>query len=126
MFLQLLGCSNCEITGRENVTQETIQSEQNEELPRTVKDAVSNIISDMSYEDKLLVKTTKKNDLIKFHHGWGTNIRNGFGLWGGNKELLKDAGKEHPDDASMVIIEAVWKELQSTSLDSIEVRTGKN
>ena len=66
----------------------------------------------MSAEDKEFVRNTKKGDLIKFHHGWGTGIRNEFGLWGLNNVLLEDTGERHPDDASMVIIEAVWKELQ--------------
>jgi uncharacterized protein DUF6794 len=50
-------------------------------------------------------------------------IRNAFGLWQGNAALLKscaearygpgpDAMFMHPDDASGVIIEAVWRRLQ--------------
>ena len=86
----------------------------NDSWPRTVKAAVSNILSTMSNKDKDILKKTKKEDLIKFHHGLGTGIRNEFGLWKGNEELLISAcGKPcHPDEASMVIIEAVWIELQ--------------
>ena len=72
---------------------------------------------EMSDKDKQLIRKTKKNDLIQFHFGWGMGIRNGFCLWGGNTNLLKSAcgGSEcHPDDASMRIIEAVWKKLRST------------
>ena len=83
-------------------------------LPRTVSDAVSIILSEMSEDDRRLIKNTKKDDLIRFHHGWGTGIRNEFGLWCDNEKLIESAcGKGcHPDDASMVIIEAVWEELQ--------------
>jgi len=56
-----------------------------------------------------------EEQLIRFHHGWGTGIRNEFGLWKGNKELLADCHAEHPDDASMVIIQAVWERLQKAS-----------
>jgi hypothetical protein len=61
------------------------------------------------------VRGTPRGDLIRFHHGWGTGIRNAFGLWGGNRALLDSCGGGHPDDASMVIIEAVWKHLHETS-----------
>lgn len=67
----------------------------------------------MSEADKAKVKASKKEDLILFHHGWGTSIRNEFGLWRGNEELMRDCHADHPDDASMVIIEAVWQRLQS-------------
>jgi hypothetical protein len=80
--------------------------------PRTVEQAVTNIVASMSAEDKQKVRATKKEDLIQYHHGWGTGIRNGFGLWRGNRELLADCKSQHPDGASMVIIEAVWERLQ--------------
>jgi hypothetical protein len=63
-------------------------------------------------EDKRRVRETKKEDLISFHLGWGTGIRNDFGLWRGNTNLLADCHTTVPEDASMVIIEAVWKKLQ--------------
>ena len=85
-----------------------------DQLPRTVKATVVDLISALSEEDRATVRDTKKEGLIKFHHGWGTGIRNHYGLWRGNEELIESAcGKGcHPDDASMVIIEAVWTALQ--------------
>ncbi len=83
--------------------------------PITVKATVADLLSALSAENKETVRKTKKDDLIMFHHGWGTGIRNHYGLWRGNNALIEDAcGKRcHPDDASMVIIEAVWKALQN-------------
>ena len=86
---------------------------QGKSWPKTVKEAVTRVLSEMSEKDKEAVRNTKKEDFNKFHHGWGTGIRNDMGLWQGNAELLKDAKANHPDDASMVIIEAVWTELQN-------------
>jgi len=54
-----------------------------------------------------------KADLIMCHHGWGTAIRNEYGLWRGNTPLLKDTGSDDPDDASMVIMEVVWEKLNN-------------
>jgi len=83
--------------------------------PTTVEATVDDIISALSEKNKETVRTTKREDLIKFHHGWGTGIRNHYGLWRGNSKLLESAcgGACHPDDASMIIIEAVWNKLQN-------------
>ena len=80
--------------------------------PRTVEQAVTRIVMDMDEADRKVVKDTRKEDLIRFHHGWGTSIRNEFGLWRDNTNLMTDCHADHPDAASMVIIEAVWQRLQ--------------
>jgi hypothetical protein len=83
-------------------------------LPTTIEGVVRDIISRLTAEERARIKTTSKQDLILFHHGWGTNIRNRYGLWQSNSKLVHAAcGKPcHPDDASMIIIEAVWQALQ--------------
>jgi hypothetical protein len=83
--------------------------------PTTVEATVTDIIADLSEKDKQTLRNTKRDDLIMFHHGWGTGIRNHYGLWRGNHKLIESAcGKPcHPDDASMVIIEKVWETLQN-------------
>ena len=80
--------------------------------PSTLDQSVERLIQEMDEPDKTMIRNTKKEDLIMFHHGWGTGIRNEFGLWRGNTNLLADCHVKHPDDASMVIIEAVWQTLQ--------------
>lgn len=79
--------------------------------PRTVAEAVPFVLAKLSDADKQKIKETPKKDLILFHHGLGTGIRNQTGLWQGNAALLEDCGKPHPDDCSMLIIEALWEEL---------------
>jgi hypothetical protein len=86
----------------------------NPEWPATLDEAVAKILDGMKDQDRALVRATPRDGLIRFHHGWGTGIRNTFGLWGGNRALLDACGGGHPDDASMVIIEAVWERLQGT------------
>lgn len=86
-----------------------------DEWPTTVDAVVQDILSSMPEKDKENIMNTAGEDLIKFHHGWGTGIRNYYGLWRGNDELVKSACGNpcHPDDASMAIIRAVWKQLQN-------------
>ncbi|MBD9437636.1 hypothetical protein IB223_16185 [Pseudoxanthomonas sp. PXM03] len=85
-----------------------------ENWPTTVRATAADILGSLSDEAKASLRKTKKDDLIMFHHGWGTGIRNHYGLWRGNDKLIESAcGKGcHPDDASMVIMEAVWSVLQ--------------
>ena len=79
----------------------------------TVTDVADDIIENMSEADKANVVNTSEDDLVLFHHGWGTGIRNHYNLWR-NKALVDDTGAEHPDDASMVIIKAVWQALRDS------------
>ena len=84
------------------------------EWPLTVDDAVTKILAGMTESDKAAVRAKKKDQLIDYHFTWGMGIRNSFGLWGDNRSLLADCHAYQADDASMVIIEAVWKILQTT------------
>ena len=81
-------------------------------FPKTLQEAVALVISHMSSRDKLLLRNTKKEDLVKFHLNFGREIRLVCGLWAGNAELIKDVNENHPDSASLRIMEAVWEELQ--------------
>ena len=108
-------------------------------LPENVKDVVKDLIKDMSEKDRDRLKDMSEKKLITLHHGFGTYIRNSFGLWTGNKELLSDCfrilrkyyskdysdclkfyasinvdgrKKIHPDDASMVIIKELCRTLR--------------
>ena len=80
--------------------------------PTTVQEVVEEIVEGMSEADKANVVNTSEDDLIMFHHGWGTGIRNHY-LYQ-NQALVRATGKEHPDDASMVIIKAVWQALRES------------
>jgi hypothetical protein len=80
--------------------------------PSTLDQAVTRLIDEMDEADKKIIRETKEEELMTFHHGWGTGIRNEFGLWRGNTNLLADCHADHPDGASTVIIKAVWERLQ--------------
>jgi hypothetical protein len=82
-----------------------------ENWPVTVEDTVRDLLPRIPRFQKLRIWFVKKDDLISLHHGFGTWIRNRYGLWRGNDKLILSACsfRCHPDDASMKIIEAVWE-----------------
>ena len=87
-----------------------------ERWPKTVDETVDLIIADLSNEDKEMIREMSKGGLVTLHHELGMCIRNSFGLWEGNTELLEACGSPvmKPDSASAVIIEATWKRLRET------------
>lgn len=80
--------------------------------PKTVDDAVTQILSTMDEAAKKRVRETPRGDLIQFHLTWGTGIRNEMGLWGGNKALLESCHTTNAEDCSGIIIEKTWERLQ--------------
>ncbi|HEY8158640.1 MAG TPA: DUF6794 domain-containing protein [Methylobacter sp.] len=83
--------------------------------PSSVDEAAKKIVGELDEDSKARVRLTKNDDLILYYQGWGTGIRNSLGLWRGNEKLLKSCGQGnvvHPDECSMIIIKAVWKQLQ--------------
>jgi hypothetical protein len=86
-------------------------------LPRSVTQVVDRIVKDISPEFRKTLLTTKREDLVQFQYGWGTGIRNSLCLLAGNNDQLIRSACDgqlcHPEDASMVIMEAVWDRLHA-------------
>lgn len=76
-------------------------------------------MDEMSKKDLAEVRTAAFDDLILYHHGLGTSIRNAFGLWAGNAALAQDCNRifnnkvepGHPDTVSTLIVQHLWKTL---------------
>ena len=83
--------------------------------PTTCDAAVARLATQLPQSEKESLAAMERSDLILLHHGFGTGIRNEFGLWGGNFAFIKScSGKRnaHPDHVSMIIIERLWDSLQ--------------
>ena len=85
-------------------------------LPRNVTRAVDRIVRDMYPELRETLLKTKREELVQYQTDWGKGIRTQLCLQaGGNDQLLRAACHGelcHPEEASMVIMEAVWTRLQ--------------
>jgi hypothetical protein len=84
--------------------------------PATIDEAVGVVIATLSDEDQATIAAMAESELIGLHFGLGAWIRNNLGLWKGNDRLMMAVRKGdqpmHPDDASMVIVHAVWGRLR--------------
>jgi len=80
--------------------------------PITVDEAISRLMAVLDNEHKQAISMMQEEDLIDLHFSLGIEIRNAFGLHDQDNPLLKSLGYfVHPDDVSMVIINALWKKL---------------
>ena len=86
------------------------------QYPKSIEEDVQLLLSVLSEKDRQAIRTMAEEDLPSLHLSLGNYIRNGFGLWGNNEQLLKaccpDDFLQDADDASGVIIKALWWRLQ--------------
>ncbi|MBN9524007.1 hypothetical protein J0H58_36770 [bacterium] len=81
----------------------------------TPEGVIADIVAKLDAESRAKLRDLKKDDLILYHHGWGTGIRNQYGLWSNSALLRRCAARAgygefiHPDSASMLIMEGVWE-----------------
>jgi hypothetical protein len=75
------------------------------------------ILAALPEEEVAKIAAMPESELILLHFGLGMWIRNNLGLWQGNDTLMQainehEYGGGHPDDVSMLIINAVWQRLR--------------
>ena len=89
-------------------------------LPRTVYEAVDDLISKLPLKDKTTIANMAEQEIASLHFTLGKYIRNSYGIWAGNEELLSSCrfllkkDKIHEDDVSSFIIKKLWKKLRKT------------
>jgi len=86
----------------------------NSRLPETIAEAVGRLMLILDGEQKIAIASMQEDDLIDLHFSLGMLIRNGFSLHQPGSKLLADCEVIHPDDASGVIVKALWDKLVGT------------
>ena len=94
----------------------------------TVSAIADDIVDQLDPRSVEALKSMKKDELPGLHHGWGTAIRNHYGLWSPDNPITKnwhaypekhdmrdgvDYSKDHPDSVSMQVMEAVWTKVNA-------------
>jgi hypothetical protein len=88
--------------------------------PTTVDQAVERLISELSLKDKTTIANMAEIELSVLHTTIGEYIRNEFGLWTENNDLMISCcffakrDKVSEDDASSIIIRELWKRLRES------------
>jgi len=88
--------------------------------PRSLKEAVDQLISSLDLKQKHLIANMEEDDLVTLHFSFGQYIRNQFGLWGSNEELIASCrshlgeGGFSADDYSVLILRELRVELKKT------------
>lgn len=89
-------------------------------LPKTIHEAVERLIAEMALKDKVVIANMTYDELVDLNSNFGAYIRNAFRLWSGNHELMESCRfvsknkKLNIDEASFVIIDAMWEKLRKT------------
>jgi len=89
-------------------------------MPKTVDDAIKRLIANMPLKFKVDLSKMDEGELVNLHFTFGVFIRNQFGLWNENTDLLNDCRKlsgidfMNADDAAAFIIRQLWKRLRKT------------
>ncbi|MDN3706530.1 hypothetical protein QW060_26360 [Myroides ceti] len=77
-------------------------------IPKNLEECFLELNKLLKHKDIETIKNLKdRNETIMYHHGFGTWLRNNWGLWGGSRlqQYLIDKGLRHPDDMSATILE---------------------
>ncbi len=84
--------------------------------PKSIQEAVQLLLTELPEKDRQVIRIMGEDQLTTLHLSLGNRIRNEFGLWSNNQELLDaccpDGSFPNADDASMVIIRVLWRKPQ--------------
>ena len=97
-------------------------------MPKTVDDAIKRLIANMPLKFKVDLSKMDEGELVNLHFTFGVFIRNQFGLWNENADLLNDCRKlsgidfMNADDAAAFIIRGVVETIEeNTSVEGGEM-----
>lgn len=89
-----------------------MMGETENKYPTTVDSAVRLLEGLVPKDEQVKISKFVEADLSMLDFGLGQWVRNNLGLWSDNKALLDATGEVHADDASAVIIRALWLKLR--------------
>ena len=90
------------------------------DVPKTVEEALDRLMAKLSLKEKVNIAKMDKLDLDVLSSAIGPYIRDEFGLFEGNKQLLEScrilSGRDqlHMDVVPVIIIRLLWARLRRT------------
>jgi hypothetical protein len=101
-------------SGPESIELEpTLNSEGEIKIPKDLPAALTELRKMLPPELLSRMQANPEDDMILYHHGLGTWLRNNWGLWKGSQlsEYFNQLGIFHPDDMSGIVLDSMWREL---------------
>ncbi|MBZ0217508.1 MAG: hypothetical protein K8F25_13195, partial [Fimbriimonadaceae bacterium] len=88
---------------------------ENRQFPTSIDEAADLLQLQITEDEKAeIVAIGDESDLARFHFSLGLYVRNHFGLWSEDSELMKKADwSEDADDISHQIIVCLWQKLRA-------------
>jgi len=88
------------------------------EPPATLGEAIAALRRLIPAEELEQMRSGSEENMLAYHHGLGTSMRNSWGLWS-DGPLARDfnrLGVHHPDDMSGIILDSLWRDLNGQPL----------
>ena len=87
-------------------------------IPTDLEDCFKELKKMLPAELVSKMKSGTEKNMIKYHFGLGTWMRNNWGLWSGSRlrDYFKKLGLSHPDDMSSVVLNSFWRHLNNKPL----------
>lgn len=85
------------------------------EKPKTVDEAVEVLKTKwlQPRDREWILRNTKEEVWARLYMGFGTGVRNEFGLWGDNQPLRDSCGTKDPEGCSSVILNRLWESVRA-------------
>jgi len=88
-------------------------------IPTDLEDCFAELHRMLSPEEVEKMQSGTERDMIRYHHGFGTWLRNNWGLWGGSRlaKWFNAQGVNHADDMSTIILMSFWRHLNDQPIE---------
>lgn len=82
-------------------------------IPKDLDDCFAELRRILPEKTVEAMKTGSEDDMVLYHHGLGTWLRNNWGLWKGSRlsKWFNEKGIRHADDMSGIILDSFWRHL---------------
>ena len=86
--------------------------------PSTLAEAIAFLKQELPSETLRAMREDPENEMARYHHNLGRQIRNRWGLWSGSplKGHLEGLGLNHADDMSSLILTSLRRHLRGEPL----------
>lgn len=88
-------------------------------IPVSFEDALKELDEILPPAAKHDIQVIQQAEMINYHHGFGTWLRNNWGLWKGGalSQDMQKRGFTHPDDMSGTIFDSYWLKVHGKPID---------